>query len=112
MQSFSWRGSCPDGPPAKIPRLAVGVNRLYVSLNERNFPKSLYLNEAALARDRLRKDSTVLELYRNKLVAEVLKIIFLQTLPALGWYRHQLPHTYFGETLRQRTGPVNTKDWG
>jgi hypothetical protein len=65
MQSFSSWGSCPDGPPAKIPRLAVRVNRLYVGLNKRNFTKSLHLDEAALARDRLRKDSTVLEPYRN-----------------------------------------------
>jgi hypothetical protein len=62
-------------PASKIPRLAVRVNRLYVGLNKRNFTKSLCLDEAALGRDRLRKDSTVLKFYLNKLVAEVFHII-------------------------------------
>ena len=88
MSSFPWWGSCSDGAPAKIPRLAVRFNRLNVRLNKRNFTKSLYLDEAALARDRLPKDSTVLEFYRNKLIAEVFQIILLQTIQALGWNRH------------------------
>ena len=88
MESFSWWVSCPDGSPAKIPSLAVPVNQLYVGLNKRNFTKSLYLDEAALARDRLPKDSTVLEFYRNKLEAEVFQVILLQTLQAFRWNRH------------------------
>ena len=63
MSSFSWWGSCPDGPPAKIPPLAVRVNRLDVGLNKRYFTKSLYLDYAALARGRLRKEPAVLEFY-------------------------------------------------
>jgi len=88
LSSFSWWGSCPDSSPAKIPRLAVRVNRLYIGLNKWNFTKSLHLNHAALARDRLRKDPAVLEFYRNKLVTEVFQIILLQTVQALGWNRH------------------------
>ena len=86
--SLSRPTSCPDGPASKIPRLGVRVNRLYVGLNKGNFTKSLYLDEAALARDRLRKDSTVLEFYRNKLETEVFQVIRLQTLLAFWWNRH------------------------
>ena len=87
-RSFPSWGSCPDGAPAKIPRLAVRVNRLDVGLNKRNLTKSLYLDEAAFTRDRLGKDATVLEFYRNKLVAEIFQIVLLQTLQALGRNRH------------------------
>ena len=107
MQSFSWWGSSPDSASAKVARLAIGVNRVYIGLNKWNFTKSLYLDEAAFARDRLRKDSTVLQFYRNKLVAEVFQIILLQTVQTFRRNRYQLLHGYPDQTFRQRNALVN-----
>jgi hypothetical protein len=53
----------------KVPRLVIDFNRFHFDLCERNIFMTLYLNDAAFARNRLFEKSSVFEFDRDELVA-------------------------------------------